>query len=463
MKTKKNNSKAKERSGSKKAAYRQMKGERKRQSEYLGKIDIDNLDQAPDYPSFEKRVRKSSHAGTLVRGRTERRLVKEIERERTEDLVQGLVLEVEKGSFLVHTEKGVVEARIPRRMLQLFQSERNFLTVGDRVSLLEKDDGCELLKVEKRKNVLKRKDSFHDHIGHAMAANVDRMMIVSSYREPEIKWGLIDRFLVATIEEEIEPCIVINKVDLTEFPFKFWQEISSAEIDGEGLLEAFLGNISLTDSSIIKKHKDFFLHPFLGQVKHYLNSPIFQELVEEKELAIRWEEEARKVENLSDLREAWLLLSGFAAYKRLGYSILFASAATGEGTEMVKREVSGKICLFCGHSGVGKSSMINAIDPDFDLKTSEVSSWEGRGRHTTSSARLLPFGDGFLIDTPGIRTLETKKPQILAAAYPEFASHSCRFATCTHTHETECGVKEALKEGDLSFLRYRNYRSMLEG
>jgi len=464
MREKKNNSKSKERRRQKEARYHEMRGQRKRLNEDLRRVDIGNIDEAPDYPSFEKMTRKSSHVGAIARWRTERRLVERVEAEHPEDLIEGLVLEATKEDFLVHTEGGILEARIPRRMLQLMQSERNFLTVGDRATLLEVDGGYELLEVGDRKNVLKRKDNFYDYISHAIAANIDRMVIVSSYKEPEIKWGLIDRFLVAAFEEGIEPCIAINKADLTGFPFGSLQEIASWGGGREGMLEAFLRSTPGSCSSLVEKHRDFFLHPLFSQIKHYRDLPISQEMVEGKELAEGWGEEVRGTPGLLDLHDVWLLLSGLAVYKKLGYSIFLVSATTGDGMESLKAEISGKISLFCGHSGVGKSSIINAIEPDFNLKTSDVSSWSGKGQRTTSSSRLLPFGDGFLIDTPGIRTLETHKPRSLAECYPEFGSGSCRFVGCTHTHEADCGVKGALKEGrdGVSFLRYRNYLAMVE-
>ena len=149
-------------------------------------------------------------------------------------------------------------------------------------------------------------------------------------------------------------------------------------------------------------------------------------------------------------------------YEAAGYATFQVSALTGENTEQIKDILKEKTSLLAGHSGVGKSALINCIEPGLDLKTKPISKAHQKGVHTTTYARMfkLSFG-GFIIDTPGIKEfgLIDLKKSTLGERYPEMRAlmHQCRYTNCTHLHEPGCAVKEAVQNGKLSKIRYDGY------
>lgn len=159
-------------------------------------------------------------------------------------------------------------------------------------------------------------------------------------------------------------------------------------------------------------------------------------------------------------------------YQEAGYKVYEVSALKGTGVEEIKALVRGKITLFSGHSGVGKSALLNAIDPTLSLRVGEVSDWSLKGKHTTTFAEIMPIdGDwsgesGMLIDTPGIKEfgMVDFQPEELSHFFPEMKAHlhDCHFANCTHVHEPHCAVKEAVEEGRISAERYTNYVNILQ-
>jgi ribosome biogenesis GTPase / thiamine phosphate phosphatase len=155
-------------------------------------------------------------------------------------------------------------------------------------------------------------------------------------------------------------------------------------------------------------------------------------------------------------------------YEKIGYTVLLVSATEGVGLEALKNILTDKITMLSGQSGVGKSSVINGIQPKLDLKTGEISDYSGKGQHTTTFAEMHPldFG-GYLIDTPGIKMLafNNLEPIQVAHNFRElFAlSEQCRFGgTCLHRNEPNCAVLEALERSDISDIRYENYLQILE-
>ena len=154
-------------------------------------------------------------------------------------------------------------------------------------------------------------------------------------------------------------------------------------------------------------------------------------------------------------------------YEGAGYPVLETSVLTGEGISSLREACSGKVNLFSGESGVGKSSLIKALDPTLDPKIGEISEAHLQGKHTTSLYQMYPLASGgYVIDSPGIRgfgLVDLEKEEIYKY-FPEMlrASAGCRFTPCTHTHEPGCAVKAAVDSGEISAERYNSYLGMLE-
>lgn len=157
-----------------------------------------------------------------------------------------------------------------------------------------------------------------------------------------------------------------------------------------------------------------------------------------------------------------------AIYENIGYPCYEVSALEGTNISQVQELLKDKVTLFSGHSGVGKSSLINALLPDLELRTSEVSEWSDKGTHTTTFAEMfeLPQG-GFIIDTPGIRELGVIdiEKQELSHFFPEMRQrmHSCKFNNCQHINEPGCAVLVALENGEIELSRYESYLSIYNG
>jgi ribosome biogenesis GTPase / thiamine phosphate phosphatase len=157
----------------------------------------------------------------------------------------------------------------------------------------------------------------------------------------------------------------------------------------------------------------------------------------------------------------------FGIYERIGYPVLYVSAKTGEGLTALHDALAGQISVFTGPSGVGKTSLLNAIEPDLGRRVSEVSHVTTKGRHTTRYSELIPFADGgYIADTPGIRAISPwdVEPHELDGYYVEIAEYvaDCKFQDCTHTHEPGCGVLAALKRSAISPARYDSYLRLRE-
>lgn len=168
------------------------------------------------------------------------------------------------------------------------------------------------------------------------------------------------------------------------------------------------------------------------------------------------------VVNKCDLADGEKLLS---LYRTVGYPTVRASAVTGEGMEELRELLAGKVSVFTGNSGVGKSSILNALAPEMALPTGEVSEKLGRGRHTTRHVELFPLGEGAMIaDTPGFSSFDTDTPELLdtellPTAFREFRPYlgQCRFVGCSHGKEKGCAVRQAVKDGTISRSRHESY------
>jgi len=165
--------------------------------------------------------------------------------------------------------------------------------------------------------------------------------------------------------------------------------------------------------------------------------------------------------NKADLAPAASLVPLAGVYARMGYAVALCSAATGMGIARLARALAGHVTAVVGQSGVGKSSILNAIAPELGLRVGEVSRDNDKGRHTTTTARLIPYGpDGAVVDTPGVRQFQLWEivPAEVPAAFRDLrplANH-CRFPDCTHTHEADCAVKHAVADGLLDTRRWES-------
>ena len=155
------------------------------------------------------------------------------------------------------------------------------------------------------------------------------------------------------------------------------------------------------------------------------------------------------------------------AYGKSGYEVLFVSGKLQEGLDTIRERLEGKTTVVAGPSGVGKSTIINALYPQANMETGEISRKIERGKHTTRHAELFALSeDTFIFDTPGFTSLslgEMEKEE-LQGFYPEFIPYEeyCKFAGCSHISEPVCGVKDALEKGDISRVRYENYKVLYE-
>lgn len=157
-----------------------------------------------------------------------------------------------------------------------------------------------------------------------------------------------------------------------------------------------------------------------------------------------------------------------AIYSEIGYKCIAISAVKNICIDEVKELMKGKTTMFSGHSGVGKSTLINTIEPSLNLKTAEISKQHKQGQHTTTFAEMfeLSFG-GFIIDTPGIKGFGVVdfKPEEITDYFPEFfrIKGNCKFNNCIHINEPKCAIKEAVENGDIAYSRYNSYLQMVEG
>jgi len=256
----------------------------------------------------------------------------------------------------------------------------NVVAVGDEVVISQNGSDQGVVEaVLPRRSVLARPDVFSPHLRQVIAANVDQLLIVASWREPHLWPELVDRYLITAERNNLVPIICVNKVDLAE-----------------------------------------------------------------DEAACR---------------------AALQPYVDLGYRVLFTSARTGEGIGRLRKVLHGKMTVVAGLSGVGKSSLLAAVQPGLQLRVGEVSEYSRQGQHTTAQVSLLKLqAEGAVIDTPGIREfgLSGLGRAELVRFYPEIAAVQwrCRFNDCSHTHEPGCAVKVAVGQGLVSEMRYHSYEKI---
>jgi len=261
----------------------------------------------------------------------------------------------------------------------------NPIAVGDQVRIAMEDDNIHgiIKEICDRENYVIRQSPRKKHFLHILAANIDQAILIVTIKEPKLKQGFIDRFLLMTEPYDIPVHIFFNKGD-------------------------------------IYSDDDLAVYAYLKEI-----------------------------------------------YDKIGYNCYIISAIEEKGFQQLNKLLLGKVTLFSGQSGVGKSTIINKIAPTLDLKTKILSNYTGKGQHTTTFAEMFKLEDGArIIDSPGIKTLSFNHLEVqdIAHNFKEFflASVGCKFQDCMHRNEPHCAVKAKIETAEISELRYQNYLQLIE-
>jgi ribosome biogenesis GTPase len=300
---------------------------------------------------------------------------------------RGIVTRVSTSLYDVDLDKQTALCAVRGALSAAETGYTNVVAVGDEVlvSFPSVDEGPSdegvIEYIYPRHAVLARPDVVRPDWSQIIVANVDQVLIVSSWEEPALWLELLDRYLIATITGQMTPLICLNKIDLA--------------LDLEHCFEEM------------------------------------------------------------------------ALYQELGYTVLLTSVETGQGIDELRTHLIGRRTVLAGMSGVGKSSLLQAVQPDLELRVAEVSTYSGEGMHTTTQVSLLKLHEGgYVVDTPGIRELGliTVHRHELVLYFPEIAAWvgQCRFNDCTHTHEPGCAVIQAVENGEIAWTRYKSYQAIYE-
>lgn len=266
-----------------------------------------------------------------------------------------------------------------RQLLKsLSTDQRHVVAAGDRIIIRPESETTGMIhSVQPRRSTLCRTSRGRQHV---IVSNVDCLLIVVSAAQPDLKPGLIDRFLLTAERFEIRPVICINKVDLVD---------------------------------------QTTLQPIAG------------------------------------------------VFAQIGYPVILTSAATGQGIDYLRALVKNREAALAGQSGVGKSSLLNVVEPELGLRVGEVSRENDKGKHTTTAAELIPLrSGGFVVDTPGIRQFQLWDitAEEVAGLMPDLRPYvsQCRYPNCRHLTEDACAVKEAVADGRIDARRYDSYCHLIE-
>lgn len=280
--------------------------------------------------------------------------------------LEGIILKGIGGFYYVEAADQVYECKARG----VFRKSGIKPLAGDRVEISINDNSENTIDVIKERSSLMLRPP---------VANIDRLFIVSSAKEPNPVLLIIDRLTAIAVNRGIEPIVVFTKSDLSD-------------------------------------------------IDEYIS-----------------------------------------IYRKAGIKVIGVSSVTGEGVDEVKAELKNHISAFCGNSGVGKSTLLNAINPSLGLKTAEISDKLGRGRHTTRESELFKVDGGYVADTPGFSSLELEETEVilkdeLPYAFPEFEQYlgQCKFTSCLHVKDKGCAVVEAVESGEIPESRHESYCVMME-
>lgn len=293
--------------------------------------------------------------------------------------MEGLVVKSTGSWYKVRFEDGsIVDARARGKLRTAGSRNTNPITVGDVVVLDQDGEDYNITQIHERKNYIIRKSTKLSKETHIIAANLDLAVLVATLKEPKIKFGFIDRFLVTAEAYNVPAMVIFNKCDLLD------------EVEWDYM----------------------------------------EELV--------------------------------TALAQLGYPSALVSVKENLGIDELKTYLHSKTTLFSGHSGVGKSSLLNALNPEIEARITDISGFNQKGQHTTTFAEMHPLDDSsWIIDTPGLKSfgLIDMEPEELKDFFPEMVERAsnCKFHNCLHLNEPGCAVKPAYEEGELPWFRYENY------
>ena len=299
---------------------------------------------------------------------------------------EGVVARVDFNACAVLLDDGALLATTVRpRLMGRRKALGNTVVVGDRVRCETLGEAVSIVEVAPRRNAFSRRASGRQPVEQVVGANLDQVLVVAAFADPEFSAGFTDRVLCQAEHAGLPARLLLNKVDLAE-----------ATPAGRAEVRALVDD-----------------------------------------------------------------------YARAGYAVHAMSARTGAGIEELRQVCRGHRSLFVGHSGVGKSTLLNALVPGLDLLVGRVNAKTGKGRHTTTAAWLVRPEPGFeLIDTPGMRAfgLWGIEPRTLDQAWAEFRPFlgACRFADCAHGGEPGCAVSEAVDAGRVAARRLGSYRKLRE-
>lgn len=380
----------------------------------------------------------------------------------------GVVVTVHGQYCFVDAGEGAPVTCSVRRVLRtMLIEQRSVVTVGDRVWFTPIEHDREgkrtgvIVKVEPRTSELGRGARVgHDqrregHLRrHVIAANIDQLLIVASALRPAFKPHLIDRYLVAAIRGNLRPILCVNKWDLIE-------SMRDVAADGGGTVDATRHDTAAERAERKRGEEPALPARGAGEARSDRIGPasIAPDDSDSGD-AIDYDDEAL-IAN-ADIIEEWL-----GEFEDLGYRCIRVSAVRGDGIDALRAELRGRTTVLSGQSGVGKSSLLNRIQPGLRLTVAEVSADNDKGRHTTTHARLLKLdAGGYVVDTPGIRTFDVwdVAPGELESCFVEFAPliAQCRFRDCHHVDEDGCAVRDAADKCRISPRRYGSYLKLLD-
>jgi ribosome biogenesis GTPase / thiamine phosphate phosphatase len=310
-----------------------------------------------------------------------------------EGLLRGRILGIHPEGIIVDSNHSLYRCQLKGSLKKEKNRLKNLVAVGDfvRFEAKEYQTGV-IVSVEERYSVLSRADNLLRRKEQLIAVNIDQAIITVSVVFPPLKPFLIDRYIIAAKKGNMDPIIVVNKMDL----------------------------LHSSDPEVVSAVED----------------------------------------------EAALLEACKEAYEQLHIPFLPVSTVTGEGIEELKMKMQGKASVFSGQSGVGKSSLINAVIGT-DLRTGEIVGKTLKGSHTTTTTHMIPIeGGGFCIDTPGIKSfgLWDLSEDEIKLYFPEIAAKGkeCKFPNCSHQIEPDCAVQTAVENDEISALRFASFCALMD-